>query len=341
MAAYCVHVDRFSAGLDELTRRQQRDPREVLRCLDRIGRFSVFEATENQSIAKTMDYLGKSGYIKTTPRGFPWSDVELTKQGRSLLESKGNVMRERGLILDHCDVRATRSGAKTQHRIPVKFHPTFPRHESWKACYTTTDGGYVFLATPDPGKVGRFLKDPGKRCPLGEVGDRLWVRETYVGVLAVSPASDQPLEWGERPFLRVEEPTRRPNGDWHYDGLDVIWRADGECEFCDGDGFSKGSDFVDPADCPRWRSPATMPRKYSRLLLEIAKISVERAHDVAVRDLVALGLPQEHCDTTGLVNCATAVQWWQNRWDARQRRPGDRWRHNPWQWVVDWKVISS
>ena len=86
MAKYVVHIDRFSAGLDELTRRQQADPREVLRCLDRIKRFSIFEATDNQTIAKTMDLLEERKLIVTTPRGYPWSDVELTEAGRRMIE---------------------------------------------------------------------------------------------------------------------------------------------------------------------------------------------------------------------------------------------------------------
>jgi hypothetical protein len=86
MSGYGVRIDRFSAGLDELTRKQQRSFTEVLRVLDRTKRFSIFEATENQVIARTMDGLTEQGLINVTPQGYPWSAVELTDAGRGLLE---------------------------------------------------------------------------------------------------------------------------------------------------------------------------------------------------------------------------------------------------------------
>ncbi len=49
-----IFLVSFSAGLDELTRKQQADHMEVLRVLHRTGRYSIFEATKNQTIAKTM-----------------------------------------------------------------------------------------------------------------------------------------------------------------------------------------------------------------------------------------------------------------------------------------------
>ena len=81
-----VFIDRFSAGLDDLTRKQQASVTEVLAVLDRIGRFSVFEATENQTIARTMTRISKSGYVDMDHScGFPWTTVKLTDKGRELL----------------------------------------------------------------------------------------------------------------------------------------------------------------------------------------------------------------------------------------------------------------
>ena len=88
MGRYCCRIDRFSAGLDELTRKQQASTRDVLRCLDEIKQFSIFEATANQVIAGTMDRLVKCGFITVTPRGYPWSDVVLTEDGRNRLEKE-------------------------------------------------------------------------------------------------------------------------------------------------------------------------------------------------------------------------------------------------------------
>lgn len=78
-------VDRFSAGLDDLTRKQQKDHVEVLRALSKMTLYSVFEATENDSIARTMDYIIKAGFIKHTGGAFPWSNFELTDAGRAAI----------------------------------------------------------------------------------------------------------------------------------------------------------------------------------------------------------------------------------------------------------------
>lgn len=80
-------VDRFSAGLDDLSRKQQKDHVTVLRALSKMTRYSVFEATENDSIARTMDYIIKANLIAHTGGAFPWSNFELTDAGRAVLES--------------------------------------------------------------------------------------------------------------------------------------------------------------------------------------------------------------------------------------------------------------
>lgn len=82
-----VFLDRFSSGLDELTRRQQADVGEVLTVLDREMRYSVFEATENQTIAKTMDRIIAEELITTDNScGYPWTRCELTDAGREYLK---------------------------------------------------------------------------------------------------------------------------------------------------------------------------------------------------------------------------------------------------------------
>ena len=90
-----------SIGLDELTRKQQRDTASVLRVLAAEKGFTVFAATENQDIAETMDRLLTNNYstaapdgkkkdygplLKITGRVYPWTYVELTEGGVRLLE---------------------------------------------------------------------------------------------------------------------------------------------------------------------------------------------------------------------------------------------------------------
>lgn len=70
-----VFIDRFGAGLDELTRRDRRNPEIVLHTLRAARRFSVFEATEHQDLAHLLERLTRDGRIATKPLGFPWIAV--------------------------------------------------------------------------------------------------------------------------------------------------------------------------------------------------------------------------------------------------------------------------
>lgn len=76
----------FGTGIDEMPRKDQRDHLKVLRVLAQEKRFSIFEATANQVIAKTMDYLLKeSGLVKSVGGAYPWTEIEITEAGRAEL----------------------------------------------------------------------------------------------------------------------------------------------------------------------------------------------------------------------------------------------------------------
>lgn len=62
-----IIVCSFSSGIDDMKRYNQRDIGRVLAVLDAmpIKRFSVFEATANMTIARTMTTIVQSGYITT------------------------------------------------------------------------------------------------------------------------------------------------------------------------------------------------------------------------------------------------------------------------------------
>ncbi len=83
-----VHMCFTTSGLDELPRREQRDMHAVARTLAKAGRFSVFEATANQTIARTMTSLATSGWFEFDPKaqGYPWTVVKLTDAGRAALK---------------------------------------------------------------------------------------------------------------------------------------------------------------------------------------------------------------------------------------------------------------
>lgn len=79
-----IFVCELTSGLDNLSRREQRDAGIVLNVLEARGRFSVFEATANQVIARTITELQEAGLIRVTPEGFPWSRVELMPEAKAV-----------------------------------------------------------------------------------------------------------------------------------------------------------------------------------------------------------------------------------------------------------------
>ena len=80
-----VFICSFTSGIDELPRKEQAQFEPVLRVLDATGRFSVFEATANQTIAKTMTRLMASEYVEDLGGSYPWKKVRLTDAGKRLI----------------------------------------------------------------------------------------------------------------------------------------------------------------------------------------------------------------------------------------------------------------
>ena len=84
-----VYICSFTSGIDELPRKQQAQFEPVLRVLEATGRFSVFEATANQTIAKTMTRLMASEYVEDMGGAYPWRKVRLTAAGKRLIATPG------------------------------------------------------------------------------------------------------------------------------------------------------------------------------------------------------------------------------------------------------------
>lgn len=81
-------------------------------------------------------------------------------------------MNERGMIFNAEMVRAILDGRKTQTRRPIKWKQT----------------RFTEMAERDDGSLWPWAEDCERggdiwfACPFGEVGDRIWVRETFCAV---------------------------------------------------------------------------------------------------------------------------------------------------------------
>ena len=173
-------------------------------------------------------------------------------------------MTERPIILRADEVRAALAGTQTQVRRPVNV-----THVQYLggAPETSDPADWGYWVDDEYGRWAVLARGVRERmhnghvsipCPLGQPGDRLWVRETWA---ALEPAAS--------------EETAREHMDRVLSGPDgltlALWyRADGEMPVVD-------QLFADDGDAIRWRSPVTMPRWASRITLEIADVGVERA----------------------------------------------------------------
>jgi hypothetical protein len=171
-------------------------------------------------------------------------------------------------------------------------------------CYPLIKKGLIATFTNNEyGEVFRNIK-----CPW-EVGDVLWVRETWQYI---------PAQYDGLAGI-LSEPTS-PS--------EFIYRADGEMQ-----------------EGRKWRSPRYMPRKAARLFLEVKDIQPERLCDITEEDAKAEGCELNEVS----VNCnhGTAstiidlsVEHFINIWDSINSKRGYGWDINPWDWVVEFARIK-
>lgn len=162
-------------------------------------------------------------------------------------------------------------------------------------------------------------------CPYGKIGDRLYVRET----------------WGVH---------------WMYDDVrpsEIHRVGDGhDCTFYRADGAIVGG--CTPDQCKRWRPSIHMPRKFSRIDLEIVSVRAEQLQDIERED------PGVYFDNERMLQrdlgferegMFPAVQMdgdFRYLWDKinGQRGPkGDpgayTYGRDPWIWRIEWPTYSA
>lgn len=216
-------------------------------------------------------------------------------------------MKERPIIFSEPMVRAILVGRKTQTRRVVKPQPNRGSE------LTRMQDGYadgfiraVFAQDDEPNAYGI-------KCPFGQHGDRLWVRENG---------------W-ERPD-RTRKQMREGADTWapYYYDADGICVAD-----IDGFGFKR-------------RPSIHMPRWASRITLEITAVRVERLQDISEEDAEAegvyeyIGEPQVECDGQVLhFPDASFVRGYLSVWESIHG-PGS-WAANPFVWVLEFKRVEE
>ena len=199
-------------------------------------------------------------------------------------------MIERGMIFNAEMVRAILDGRKTQTRRIVKLQPD----EDGLA--KVTNGPWVDTS------------ERNYRCPFGDVGDRIWVRETWAEAGASAP---------NLKLYRANYPEHLPS---HYEN-------------------------VPPANEIRWTPSIHMPRWASRILLETTDVRVERLNAISERDAQAEGGGKlrggywQHYQPGWTQHQLSARGSFVTLWKSIYGE--ESWNFNPWVWVIEFKRIEG
>ena len=248
-------------------------------------------------------------------------------------------MKERPIIFTGEMIRAILDGRKTQTRRVMKYQP--PEPPEIKSATMTPDGNGVYIDSVG-GNRSRFCV----RCPYGVPGDRLWVRETH-------------WQFGEYRHYDVPGASQKYldsiNG-WHC----IPTASRDTIQYCaDGELDKERHESKKGYDNCYWRKRPSihMPRRASRITLEVTDVRVERVQGISREDARAEGiteyLHEMRFADESKVPCLDAVELhdgWRNQsdvgnfqrlWDGINAKRGFGWNVNPWVWVVGFKVCDS
>ena len=217
-----------------------------------------------------------------------------------------NDIKERPIVLTAQEVNAVLAGNKTQHRVPFDFEFI----ENVSSIQKVADEGGITTSELVTRCYHECIYD--FECPLGAIGDRLWVQEFHARrefndpLIGTHYYADGPLTLDLR----------------HDAGLLIKYAAE------------------------------NMPRWASRSLLEITDIRIERVQGISESDALASGLIVQKCQqgsqwflnpTSNMrSNVFHRDEWiggFASYWDSLNGKLS--FNDNPWVWVIEFKVIKE
>lgn len=205
-------------------------------------------------------------------------------------------MNERGMIFNAEMVRAILDGRKTQTRRPIKWKQT----------------RFTEIAERDDGSLWPWAEDCERggdiwfACPYGEIGDRIWVRETF----------------------RVHSRAT--------DVATLVYRASVRNSWTEQTHRVPIAVCDKPATPEKWTPSIHMPRWASRILLEITDVRVERLRDLSEEDAKSEGItPPAGGVLPGWEYRINFRDLWMDIYGA------DSWEANPWVWVIEFKRVEG
>ena len=217
-------------------------------------------------------------------------------------------MKETGIMMSGNHPKLVMDGIKTQTRRVITHQPP-PYCDSVERLST---GAWNFYKESDP-NFHAYLKG---QCPYGQVGDRLWVRETHYKF-----GRWQKNGWTKTgkqawTFVATTDQVR------YMDNLpEKLW-AGWTREQLSSKAYS---DWV--------KRPAIfMSRRDSRITLEITEVRVGRVQEINPSDILAEGY-----DPFGILSGAF---WFKELWDSLNAKRGFGWSSNCFVWVLSFKEVK-
>ncbi|MBC3230728.1 ASCH domain-containing protein [Serratia fonticola] len=230
-------------------------------------------------------------------------------------------MKERPVLFNGDMVRAILDGRKTQTRRVMKPQPEpcdyVDEHGKPRGGHSWPSNIFQMMLHVEEelqnGK-GDWVGLVGDACPFGDIGDRLWVRETFMDLTGTGIEANTGL----------------------YEGY--AYRADTPPGSL-GDETRKEYKL-------KWTPSLHMPRKACRLVLEITGVRVERLDDISESDARAEGIIDGGCLNCGEPEPCGCVSPKPDATDAFaylwQSIYGEKsWFSNPWVWVIEFKRVES
>ena len=198
-------------------------------------------------------------------------------------------MKQRPILMSSEMVQAILAGNKTQTRRVIKPQPlTVGLKGVYPDLYNHEPNHWAFWL-PD----NRMTEPRIWKCPYGQVGDRLWVRESYIP--------------------NLDEKTATYKANWN--------------EYPNGPGIK----FT----C-KWKPSIFMPRKYSRITLEITSIKVQQLQNMTFQDIRDEGFDIGKTNPTA---GEVARKWYCDLWDRINGKKYP-WSSNPWVWVITFNTMQ-
>ena len=230
--------------------------------------------------------------------------------------------KERPILFSAPMVRAILDGRKTQTRRALPMNgtgvdnPALRIHEGVVQQFVSAKTATAIYGKPHDGGWITCVAGAGKRgagnplrCPYGEPGDRLWVREAFSRPV-FGDCTDQSFPLASMP---------------------VAYRADVGVEV-----FAVGRNWTMRDHWCKWHPSIHMPRELSRITLEITDVRVQRLMQIDDKDALAEGVASDRQrDSTWYGG--KGVVMFRSLWESINGLGS--WDATPWVWAITFKRL--